>query len=673
MQFRQALASGVVLADQYRIDQVLGSGGFGITYLAEDLGLKSVVVVKEYFPGQLAVREGAEAVHPRSPRDTEIYAFGRDRFLQEARILDRCQHPHIVRVRRVIEANNTAYMALDFVPGVSLETWLAQLGRRPTQAEIDRICTPVLDALAYIHTLPQPIVHRDISPDNIMMRDGTTPVLIDFGAARVEVAGRTASRAGAYKFGYSPPEQQAQRSDWQGPWTDIYAFAATLRRAITGAAPPDCLERQIDDAMPKAAAMRMDGYRPSFLAALDAGMALRHQERPRTIDAWRPMLMASTLPTRTSAFVDRARAPRPGLQIRHAVSKVYSAWPIALLLPMAIGAMWGVLRQTPAAVEVAIAAPFVRAPATTAPDRPAEIVPPPAELSPTPPPPTMAGLRITRPPEAIDPTPLQVIPAAAITKPVNLVTALSAAQVQALRPLATFKECTHCPELVVLPAGQFAMGSTEDGAERPAHKVALRRPLAVGKFEVTFDEWEACVAGGGCTSNPHPGDKGWGRGRRPVIHIAWTDAKEYVAWLTETTGKTYRLPSEAEWEYAARAGTSTRYSWGNNLGVGQANCDGCGSRWDGKQTAPVGSFGANAFGLHDTAGNAWEWCEDGWHADYRGAPSDGSVWAGGFATLRITRGGSWQFDPSFARSPMRLATPPNIRSDTQGFRVARTL
>ena len=300
MHFRQALATGVVLADQYRIDQVLGAGGFGITYLAEDLGLRSTVVVKEYFPGQLAVREGTIAVHPRSTRDAEIYEFGRDRFLQEARILDRCQHPHIVRVRRVMEANNTAYMALDFVRGVSLERWLGDLGRRPTQAEIDTICMPLLDALAYIHGLDQPIVHRDISPDNIMMRDGGVPVLIDFGAARVEVAGRTESKAGAYKFGYSPPEQHAQRSDWQGPWTDIYAFAATLRRAIEGGPPPDCLERQIDDTMPKAAAMKVDGFRPAFLEALDRGMMLRHQDRPQDIVTWRQMLMADTVPTRAT-------------------------------------------------------------------------------------------------------------------------------------------------------------------------------------------------------------------------------------------------------------------------------------------------------------------------------------------------------------------------------------
>ena len=344
MQFRQALSTGFLLADQYRIDAVLGQGGFGITYMAEDVGLRSTVVIKEYFPGQLAVREATTLVHPRSSREAEIYEFGRDRFLQEARILAVCEHPNIVGVRRVIEANNTAYMALNFVRGLSLEQWLTQLKRRPTQAELDAIARPILSAMDYIHGLGEPIIHRDISPDNIMMRDGTVPMLIDFGAARVDTAGRTESKAGAYKIGYSPPEQQAQRSDWQGPWTDIYSFAATLRRAVAGRTPTDCLERQIDDTMPSAVEIGRGHYREEFLAAIDWAMTLRHQDRPRSIHQWRSRLLAdnpAALQDKPLQLVGNAGSTGPQkVEARNGLAANWIKWTAAAVV-VGAGLFWG--------------------------------------------------------------------------------------------------------------------------------------------------------------------------------------------------------------------------------------------------------------------------------------------------------------------------------------------
>jgi formylglycine-generating enzyme required for sulfatase activity len=167
---------------------------------------------------------------------------------------------------------------------------------------------------------------------------------------------------------------------------------------------------------------------------------------------------------------------------------------------------------------------------------------------------------------------------------------------QALKPGSTFKECADCPEMVVLQAGTFMMGR-KDGFdyERPQHQVAIRQAFAVAKFDVTFDEWDACVAHGGCSHEPN--DQGWGRGRRPVIYVSWNDAKQYETWISQLTGKAYRLLTEAEWEYAGRAGTTTWCFWGDEIGKGNANCDGCGSQWDNRQTAPVGSFMANALGF----------------------------------------------------------------------------
>ena len=255
---------------------------------------------------------------------------------------------------------------------------------------------------------------------------------------------------------------------------------------------------------------------------------------------------------------------------------------------------------------------------------------------------------------------------------------LSAEAERALEPGATFRECAKdCPEMVVVPAGEFMMGSPpnekgRDSDEEPQHKVVFAKPFAVSKFEVTFDEWQACVAYGDC--GPHVSDSGWGRGQRPVINISWNAAERFAAWLSRMTGKTYRLLAEAEWEYAARAGTTTAYSWGDEIGKGNANCDGCGSRWDNRQTAPVGSFRANAFGLHDMHGNVWEWVQDCKHDNYNGAPADGSGWtAGGDCSRRVVRGGSWDHDPSDARSANRGWYLSDGRYDHLGIRVGRTL
>jgi formylglycine-generating enzyme required for sulfatase activity len=259
---------------------------------------------------------------------------------------------------------------------------------------------------------------------------------------------------------------------------------------------------------------------------------------------------------------------------------------------------------------------------------------------------------------------------------------LTTAAEQALKPNDTFRECAsehgkdYCPEMVVVPAGSFMMGSppTEKGhdvAEGPQHTVTIANPFAVAKFELTFDEWDTCVAYGDC---PRVGDGGFGRGQRPVIFVTWDDAQRYAAWLSKMTGKPYRLLTEAEYEYATRAGGQTAYPWGDDIGKNNANCKGCGSNWDAKQTAPVGSFKPNAFGLYDMIGNVFEWVEDCVHSDYDGAPTDGSAWIeGGDCTYRIDRGASWNFPPDNLRSAFRDSSTTGQRIDNLGFRVGRTL
>ena len=243
-------------------------------------------------------------------------------------------------------------------------------------------------------------------------------------------------------------------------------------------------------------------------------------------------------------------------------------------------------------------------------------------------------------------------------------------------PESPFRECPTCPEMVVVSAGSFRMGCVSgqdcDDWLKPVHRVTIAAPFAGGKYEVTFAEWGACVADGGCDGY-RPRDEGWGRGNRPVINVSWNDVQTYVLWLSEKTGKTYRLLSEAEWEYVARAGSETRYSWGNEVGRNRANCDGCGSRWDGKQTAPVGSFAANAFGLHDVHGNVYEWVQDCWNGTYAGAPADGSAWGQGDCNRRVVRGGSWYNGWIYLRSANRVHFGPRYRNRRVGFRVARSL
>ena len=229
------------------------------------------------------------------------------------------------------------------------------------------------------------------------------------------------------------------------------------------------------------------------------------------------------------------------------------------------------------------------------------------------------------------------------------------------------------PEMVVIPTGTFRMGCVSGqrcfNLERPVREVRIDA-FELSKHEVTFNHWDICVESGGCR---WVDDEGWGGNNRPVINVTWDDAQAYVTWLSKETGESFRLPSEAEWEYAARAGTETMYSWGNELGRGLANCDGCRCVDCGIRTSPVGSFPQNPFGLHDMHGNVREWVADCWNKRYQGAPSDGSAWFRGNCDQRVLRGGSWNNGPRFLRAANRFRDSTDLRHNVIGFRVARTL
>jgi len=232
-----------------------------------------------------------------------------------------------------------------------------------------------------------------------------------------------------------------------------------------------------------------------------------------------------------------------------------------------------------------------------------------------------------------------------------------------------FKDCPECPLMISLPGGRFVMGDARgDRTESPAHAVSISKSFAIGKHEVTVGQWNACVLDGGCGYSPQAAVTD---PEAPVRDLSWGDARQYVKWLSAKTGKTYRLPTEAEWEYAARGGTKTRYWWGNKLVKGKANCKDCGGDYDRSAPAKVNSFGPNPFGLHETNGGVWEWVLDCWHKNYQGAPKDGSARGQDNCRERVLRGGSWRNDSSYIHSASRFKYDADVRYLTNGFRVVK--
>ncbi len=235
-----------------------------------------------------------------------------------------------------------------------------------------------------------------------------------------------------------------------------------------------------------------------------------------------------------------------------------------------------------------------------------------------------------------------------------------------------FQDCDDCPKLIVIPPGSFIMGSAQGKRpERPPHRVVIDRHFAMSVFEITFDEYEVCVAEGTCPKIPD--DHKWGRGQRPVINIAWAEAVAYTEFLSAKTSATYRLPTESEWEYAARAGTTTAFWWGKETGDNMANCRKCGSEWDGDRSAPVGSFPPNPLGLHDMNGNIWEWISDCWNPNHAGAPDDGASRQDGNCSRRVIRSGSWYYIPRLMSAHARDSHPAALWSYNIGIRVVREL
>ena len=284
---KQALPAGSGLGS-YRVVRVLGAGGFGVTYLCDHVGLGVQVAVKEYLPNEIAVRDGSQ-VHPKSTGDREGFDWGLSRFMEEARTLARFEHPNVVRVRDCFEANNTAYIVMDYEDGEALDRLLRRLGTL-TEAQLRRVVLPVADGLRQVHAAG--FLHRDVKPSNVFVRrSNESPVLLDFGSARQALGRKSRSVTAIASAGYSPPEQYESKGD-QGAWTDIYALSALCHRAMTGVAPVEAprrtgeLARSRVDPQAKLAASDATGYSSGLLEAVDWGLRVIEAERPQSIDDW---------------------------------------------------------------------------------------------------------------------------------------------------------------------------------------------------------------------------------------------------------------------------------------------------------------------------------------------------------------------------------------------------
>ncbi len=292
MDYREVLPRDTFLDGKYRIERVLGAGGFGITYEAVDIGLDMPVAIKEYYPTEFALRDQTQTVRPRSEKHKQVFDHLKTSFLREAQTLAQFDDPAIVRVISVFSSHGTAYMVMRYEVGPNLKAWLAQLGRPPTQGELDRILVNLLRALEVMHG--RDFLHRDIATDNIILRSDGDPVLLDFGSSRRVVAETTGTLTGVVKQGFSPPEQYSVDSKGQGPWTDIYALAATLYRCVTGKMPPEGTTRMLEDDYVPARDAAQSSYRSTFLDAIDWALNVYPKDRPQNVGDWRAALFEGT-------------------------------------------------------------------------------------------------------------------------------------------------------------------------------------------------------------------------------------------------------------------------------------------------------------------------------------------------------------------------------------------
>ncbi|WYM00593.1 MAG: bifunctional serine/threonine-protein kinase/formylglycine-generating enzyme family protein [Gloeotrichia echinulata CP02] len=538
---------------RFIIQKVLGGGGFGITYRAIEQRTGKLFVIKTLNHIQ---------------QNQADFDERQEKFVNEALVLKGCKHPHIVQVYELIQEDGLWGMVMEHIDGEDLAVYIDQHGQLSEKEALEYI-EQIGQALEYVHQ--QGFLHRDIKPNNILLRRGTkTAVLIDFGLAREFTIGKTASMTNSMTQGYAPLEQYDRQGKF-GAYTDVYALAATLYNLLTARVPIPANFREYAPLKPPKEFNPQISDRVND--AILKGMALVSEDRPQTVREWLELLRIPSTPPPTPQSQQGA-----GIYPTRKFEFEY------------------------------------------------------AQID--------TNLKITR----------YRSQAELFTEDLGNGVVL---------------------EMVAIPGGSFMMGSPEnegDDSERPQHQVTIQ-PFYMGKFPITQEQYAAVM---GKNPSDFPGKK------RPVETVNWNHAVEFCAILSNKTGKKYQLPSEAQWEYACRAGTTTPFHFGETITTDLANYNGSYGIYDSvpkgkyrKKTTDVGSFPANAFGLHDMHGNVWEWCYDNRHENYINAPSDGSSWLVENDKQRMLRGGSWYIGSWVCRSAYRLNVnlSPTYRDNVIGFRV----
>lgn len=696
----------------YQITERLGRGGMAEVYKA--------------FHKDLEVYRAIKFIRPELGMSEDF----RIRFLKEAQGVARLHHPNIIGIHDFGASEDRYYMVMELVEGRSLKDILKNDG----QMSIDRsvaLVKSVAGALAYAHD--QGLIHRDIKPDNIMVDARGRPVLMDFGIAKLITSDAKITQTG-HLIGtpaYMAPEQS--RALEVGPPTDIYALSVVLFEMLTGHTPFEAdtpmavVLKSLSDPMPMPRSFNAK-ISEELQGVILKGTARDMKDRYQSAMEFSAALDRAM--DRIQATMDKTVVlPPPKPDVVPGSNRLALVVVLAVLFLGSSLAAWIYLKPgTPDAVDADTSLTVESQPgkgskdaqvkpgnaktsdtkkeefskardsvvqAVTAPEVEATQVQPSATVVDT----AEVESPVTSMPVPIvatpDPEKVRLAEAARAAEDVR-VRAEEVARVDAQRAAekaaeekrkeesrqkaaqaAAANDAKNLvprakPAMVSIAGGSFSMGCGAPdtaclGAEKPVHAVKVKS-FRLSKHEVTFDQYDAFAA---ATGRAKPDDKGWGRGNRPVINVNWEDANAFVTWLAKQTGEPFRLPTEAEWEYAARAGTNTVYLWGNEVGFGLANCTGCGSNFDGDRTSPVGTFAANKFGLHDMHGNVWEWVQDCWQEGYAGAPTDGSARMTGNCSSRILRGGSWLNNPSYLRIAYRNWLASNLRDVNTGFRVAR--
>ena len=633
-ELRGSLAPGTVL-NGYVIEAVLGYGGYGVVYRARHEELRQQVAIKEYLPAELAVRE-AGTVYPRSEGCREPYEDGKRRFLEEARrIAELKDDPGVVSCTNFFRANGTAYLVMEYIDGLSLSALLQQresAGRPFAESDLRSVATPLIETLGRLHRAG--ILHRDIKPSNILVRRADDqPVLIDFGAAK-QVTARHSKSTAPLTPGYAAFEQVGEGE--LGPWTDIYGLGAVLWRMVAGG------NRPWEPPNPK-------------LVELRAAALLQGKSDPLPSAA---KLGAGRFAPELLAEIDRCltvsgdRRPRDLKELRNALQGLERARALPSPPPAAKSERAASRKPQKRLLWALLAGGAAIAGVWLATERPDD-----------------STNGATKGQDPVD-----------------------TAQKHDTGKTDVWTNSFGI-EFVRIPAGEFVMGDTGGLAwkhESPITRVQIGRSFWMGRYEVTQSQWEAVTGGRNPSYFANCG------GECPVENVSWDEVQRFIDLLNRAAGGSkYRLPTEAEWEYAARGGSVADTYAGNLEVLGERNAPlldeiawyggnsgvdydwwDC-SDWGEKQYQssrcgphPVGRKTPNSFGLYDMLGNVWEWTGD-WYGQYPGGvltDPTGPSWG----SLRVVRGCGWDNFARYCRSSIRFGFVPGDRRVALGFRLLRT-